>query len=134
MSQNYKFKSLQFSEKEKEQSEESEKLVVFETGETRTIDLVLLDGTRQGFLYSHMLTVWLGKEGDAEKNERVIKIFFSTHLVTIKGYCLDGLYNELIKLSVKYIKAHDERYLDMVEENETFVTDIKVAWKKGEEK
>jgi len=126
MSQKYKFKSLQYSEEEKVQEITGEKLTVFETGETKTIDFILLDGTRQNFACAHYMTAWLGKED----NDRVIKIFFATHLVTIKGYCLDELYDELIKLSVTFIKAHDERYVDMVDEDKAFVTDIKVAWKK----
>ncbi len=126
MSQNYKFKSLQIAESDHKKAEDPNKLTVFEVGETRTIDFTLLDGTRQNFAYIHYLTAWLGKDGD----DRVIKIFFATHLVTIKGYCLDDLYDELIKLSVKYIKAHDERYADMIEEDKAFVTDIKITWKK----
>ncbi|MEM8938612.1 MAG: hypothetical protein AAGC64_04605 [Bacteroidota bacterium] len=128
MSQKYRFKSLEIAEKEKEQIPRSNKFTVFDIGETRTIDFVLLDGTRQNFAYAHYLTAWLGKDG----GNRVIKIFFATHLVTIKGYCLGGLYDQLIKLSVKSIKAHDERYTDLVEEDRTFVTDIKITWKKEE--
>ena len=130
MSQNYKFKSLQIDKSGQNKEDKAEKapnsVTVFETGETRTIDFVLTDGTRQNFAYSHYLTSWLGKDG----NDRVIKIFFATHLVTVKGYCLDELYDGLTGFSVKSIQAHDERYADMVEEDKTFVTDIKIAWKK----
>ena len=136
MSQTYKFKTLQIvgNGQEKKQAEKDPNAItVFEIGETRTIDFILKDGTRQSFAYAHYMTAWIGKEGDTEKNERFIKVFFATHLITIKGYCLDALYDALISLSVKSIKAHDERYLDMVEEDQIFVTDIKITWKKGED-
>ena len=133
MNQNYKFKSLDIAKNGQNKEETKEKapngITAFETGGTKTIDFVLLDGTRQNFAYTHYLTSWLGKDG----NDRVIKIFFATHLVTVKGYCLDGLYDGLTSFSVKSIKAHDERYADMVEEDKTFVTDIKIVWKKEEE-
>ena len=137
MSQAYKFKSLEIAKigQEKQQEQKtSDAITVFEIGETRTIDFIQKDGTRQCFLYSHMLTAWIGKDGNTEKNaiknERFIKIFFATHLITIKGYCLDGIYDALIKLSVKSIKAHDQRYLDMVAEDKAFVSDIDITWKK----
>ncbi len=133
MNQNYKFKSLEIAKNgqtKEPTKKESSTLSVFEMGETRTIDFVLANGTRQNFAYAHYMTTWIGKDENGEKNERCIKIFFATHLVTIRGYCLDNLYNELIKLSVKSIKVNDERYLDMVNEGQPFVTDIKVTWKK----
>ncbi len=135
MSQTYKFKSLEIAkddQKNKQAEKDPNGITVFEIGDTRTIDFILKDGTRQCFLYSHMLTSWLGKDGNTEKKERVIKIFFATHLITIKGYCLDEIYNTLTTLSVKSIKSHDERYADMVAEDQAFVTDINVSWKKEE--
>jgi len=130
MSQNYKFKSLEITKNGQEKKEtkagDPNALTVFETGETRTVDFISLDGTRQNFTYVHYLTGWLGKDGE----DRVIKIFFATHLVTIKGYCLDEIYNHLATLSLKMVKANDERYLKTIEEGKPFVTDIKITWKK----
>ena len=135
MSQTYKFKSLEIAkngQEKKSTKKDPNAITVFETGETRTIDFILKDGTRQNFAYIHYLTAWLGKDEAAEKTERYIKIFFATHLITIKGYCLDEIYNHLLDFSLKTIKANDERYLDMVEENKPFVMDIKVTWKNKE--
>ena len=130
MSQNYNFKSLSVAKNGQDKKEaktgDPNVLTAFEIGETRTIDFISLDGTRQNFTYTHYLTSWLGKDGD----ERVIKIFFATHLVTIKGFCLDALYDALTKLSVISVKANDERYQSLIENGKTFVTDIKVIWKK----
>ena len=136
MSQNYKFKSLQIADAENNKGKKSEKdsnaLTVFEIGETRTIDFELLDGTRQNFAYAHYLTAWLGKEKVGQKTERVIKIFFATHLVTIHGYCLDKIYNTVTTQTLKYLRANDERYLEMIDDTQPFVRHIEVKWR-GEE-
>ena len=127
MSQTYRFKSLQISKSEESQvSPDDEKLTVYTVGETKTIDFILKDGTRQNFNYNHFITSWLG----IEDNLNIIKIFFSTHLVTIKGYCLDDLYNHLLEHAIKSIKEHDERYISMAEETDVFVTEIDIQWKK----
>ncbi len=132
MSQNYKFLSDQFivSDTNKEGDlTNSNEIVVFKTGDTKTIDFILKDGTRQNFPYSHYLTAWLTKEG----KDRVIKIFFATHLVTIYGYCLDELYSQLIQFKIVSIKANDLRYLYDVDEGKAFVSNVMLEWK-GEEK
>jgi len=87
----------------------------------------LTDGTQQNFAYSHYLTAWLGKEG----KERIIKVFFATHLVTIRGYCLDEIYKATLSQSLKMVTANDERYLSNVPEGNPFVTDVNIAWKSG---
>ena len=130
MSQTYKFKSLAISNngKEKETYDETDKLNVFTLSESKTIDFKLKDGARQCFHYSHFITSWLGKDDELQ----IIKIFFSTHLVTIKGYCLEELYDHLIEHKVKNITEHDERYASMVDEGKVFVIEIDIAWKKSE--
>jgi len=125
MSQNYKFKSLQIHKNSKQTDKEPDQSKVFEIGDTKTIDFELLDGTRQNFSYAHYMTSWIGKDGD----ERVIKIFFATHLITIKGYCLDPIYDAIISLKLKKVKASDERYLNTSEDGKVFVSDIKITWK-----
>lgn len=130
MSHNYKFKSLEIikeNQKKEEQKISNDAVKVYEVGDTRSIDFVMLDGTRQNFPYSHYLTSWLGMEN----NERVIKVFFATHLVTIKGYCLDELYEYLLSQKLKNLKANSNRYLNP-SENETIVTEISIKWKKEE--
>lgn len=127
MSQTYKFKSLAISNngKENDAHEQTEKLNVLTLGESKTIDFKLKDGSRQCFHYSHFITSWLGKEEEVQ----VLKIFFSTHLVTIKGYCLEKLYGHLIEHKVKSITEHDERYGSMVDEGKVFVNNIEISWK-----
>ncbi|GAA3643654.1 hypothetical protein [Flavivirga jejuensis] len=136
MKKDYQFKSLQIAkngEEKKQAQKDPNALTVFETGDTRTIDFCLLDGTRQCFLYSHMLTAWLGKDSNTkENNNRVIKIVFATHLITINGFCLDDIYNHLTTLTLINLKAHDQRYLNAISENSPFITNIKIMWKKEE--
>lgn len=127
MSQNYKFKSLEIakaSQKKEIDETKNDDFKIYEIGESKTIDFVLLDGTRQNFPYSHYLTSWLGVENE----ERVIKIFFATHMVTVKGFCLDELYKLLIQMKLKNIIANDKRFLKDC--NETpFISSIIVDWK-----
>ena len=130
MSQTYKFKSLAISNNGKEGNtyEEIEKLNVFTVGESKTIDFKLKDGARQCFHYSHFITSWLGKDDELQ----IIKMFFSTHLVTIKGYCMEELYDYLIEHKVKNITEHDERYASMVDEGKVFIIKIWIEWKKNQ--
>ncbi|MCH2218680.1 MAG: hypothetical protein MK076_11550 [Flavobacteriales bacterium] len=53
------------------------------------------------------MTAWM----ETENNERFIKIFLATHLVTTKGYCLDQIYNHLLQFKLKRVIVNDERYL-----------------------
>ncbi|MDH7911352.1 hypothetical protein [Winogradskyella sp. SYSU M77433] len=131
MSQTYKFKSLEIAKNGKEKKETTKdpnKLNVYEVGETKTIDFELLDGTRQNFSYAHYITSWIGKDGD----ERVIKIFFATHLVTIKGYCLDPVYEAVASLKLKKLKANNVRYIKSIEEGKTYIIMIEIRWKNNQ--
>lgn len=130
MSQNYKFKSLEIakaSQKKEIDETKNDNFNVYEIGESKTIDFVLLDGTRQNFPYSHYLTSWLGVESE----ERVIKIFFATHMITIKGYCLDELYEPLLSQKLKSIKANNNRYQNP-SDDKALVTEVIIKWKKEE--
>ncbi|WP_136468931.1 hypothetical protein [Flagellimonas onchidii] len=131
MSQTYKFKSLSITnnDKIKDNYQEDENLSVFALGESKTIDFRLKGGSRQCFHYTHFISAWMGKEDELQ----FIKIFFSTHLVTIKGYCLEELYDCLIEHKVKNITEYDERYASMVEESKVFVIEIEISWKKDRE-
>jgi len=128
MSQNYKFKTLSLvkEERQEDQKDNPNGLKVYEIGETRTIDFIQKDGTRQCFPYSHMLTAWYGKEN----NDRIIKIFFATHTVTIYGYNLGYIYEEINKQKIQTIVANDLRYNDMESKNNnSYVIGILVKWK-----
>lgn len=132
MSQNYDFKSLHYGEENK-QNEQNNKandtLTVFETGDSRTIDFIKKDNTRQNFAYSQYLTAWI----ETEDKKRVIKIMFASHQVTINGYCLDIIYDHLRQFNLKSIKAHDERYMNDLPDDAPFTSSIVIEWKGKEE-
>lgn len=131
MSQSYKFKSLIIANgNEGEPKQKQPSIAVFEVGDTRTIDFLQLDGTRQNFAYSHYITSWLRKED----NQQVIKIFFATHCVTMKGYCLEQLYDALAKLTVTSVKAFDERYVDLIGEDQPYLREIEIVWNKEQKR
>jgi len=130
MSQNYKFKSLSIADGNSETDQpntDPNALVVYEAGETKTVDFIKKDGTKQNFPYSHYMTAWYQK--DEKANEWYIKIFFATHTITIQGFSLDTLYNHLKQFTLKTLQAHDLRYTDDVPEGEPFVSSITIEWR-----
>ena len=96
--------------------------LVYKTGDLRTVDFQMLNGDRQNFNYGHHIKAWLGQED----GKTFIRVFFSTDTVTIKGFCLDSLYEDFRKLNVIAVRANDQRYHNTMntDENEPFVTDI----------
>ena len=133
MSQNYDFKSLHYGTDENSNDDEKgvkkRTLTVFDTGDTKTIDFIKKDNTRQNFPYSHYLTAWM----ETEEKKRVIKIMFVTHQVTINGYCLDVIYDELRQFNLKSLKANDERYTNDLADDAPFISSIVIEWKGKEE-
>ena len=99
----------------------------YTTSETNTINFIKADGQQQMFPYSQLITAWT----EHTDEENIIKIFFSTHLVTIKGYSLDKLYREFSKLSITNINGIDKRYYKDFEESIPFVYLIEINWKKN---
>lgn len=131
MSQNYDFKSLHYGEDENGQDKPNashKTLTVFEIGESKTIDFIKKDNTRQNFPYSHYLTAWT----ELEDKKRMIKIIFATHQVTINGYCLDIIYDHLRQFNLKSLKANDERYTSDFPDDAPFITSIIIEWKRKE--
>jgi hypothetical protein len=101
----------------------------YKTGDAGTIDFIKNNGARQMFPYSQLITAWT--ENTDQYN--VIKLFFSTHLVTLKGYNLAKVY-ELIRLhKLEIIVARDERYMNRAKGKQAYVTGIEIEWKKTDE-
>ena len=138
MSQNYNFKSLDIGNDETSKLN-SDSIHVFETGETKTIDFIKLDNTRQNFPYTHYLTSWI----EVKDGKRILKIIFATHTVAIEGFCLDPIYVALKQFQVKTVKANDERYAqgldgrddksdnptEQTQNNRPFISSITIEWK-----
>ncbi|MEM6721124.1 MAG: hypothetical protein AAF611_17475 [Bacteroidota bacterium] len=128
MSQNYDFKSLHYGNSENTETDKDlneNGLIVFETGNSKTIDFIKKDNTRQNFPYSHYLTAWT----EVQDKKRVIKIIFATHQVTIHGYCLDIIYDHVCQFNLKSLKANDERYVNDLLDDTPFITSIMIEWK-----
>ena len=102
---------------------------IYETGDHKMLDLQLLNGERQQFNYGYFITAWTETETDA----KVIKLFFTTHMVTIKGYCLDEIFDNLLTHTVTSIRANDIRYADSADDDAPFVTNIEIKWKGNQE-
>lgn len=106
----------------------SEKLAdneYYTTGETSTVNFVMADGQQQMFPYSQLITAWT--ENTDEEN--VIKVFFATHVVAIKGLNLSVIYKALTNQNLISVVAQDERYLKASDQKKAFVKKIEIEWK-----
>lgn len=139
--QKYKFKTLSIVRQTQEKAathikSNTNDLNVFETGQTKTLSVTQLNGTKQNFSYGQYLSAWFGiDEENSEKTERVIKIHFAAHTIIIHGYCLDEIYEALATSTLKSITAHNDRYYQSNLSNTNnppntpFITKIEVNWR-----
>lgn len=74
------------------------------TGDVRNLCFVQPDGKRQFLNYAYLIS----GEYDPEASE--ITLTYTTHIVTVKGYDLNEIYEALMGQVVKKIVAVDERY------------------------
>ena len=101
----------------------------FKSGDCGTVDFIKHDGSRQMFPYSQLITTWT----ETADEHNLIKFFFSTHHVTLKGYNLNPLYELIRKQNLEIVIARDERYLNTSKDNQPYITEIEIEWK-GEKK
>lgn len=106
-----------------EQSDLKEK--GYETGDTKSIDFIKADGTRQMFPYSQLITAWT----EFTDEHQVIKLFFSTHLITLSGYNLGEIYDHIQGQALRRLMVRDARYLNTAKEKQPYVTGIGIEWK-----
>ena len=97
----------------------------YTTGETNTINFVKADGSQQMFPYSQLISAWT----EHTDEENVLKVFFSTHLVTVKGHNLNAIYKHIREQNLVSVFAQDERYLKATGEKIAFVKVIEIEWK-----
>tara|TARA_R110000868_G_scaffold1211_4_gene9401 strand:- start:15048 stop:15437 length:390 start_codon:yes stop_codon:yes gene_type:complete len=107
--------------KDKEELEENG----FKSGNSGTVDFIKQDGSRQMFPYSQLITAWTEKTDE----HNLIKLFFSTHHVTLKGYHLNSLYELIRQQNLEIVIAQDERYLNTSKDNQPYVIEIDIEWK-----
>ena len=99
----------------------------FELGKSVGIEFITSDGARQSFAYSYLITFRL----EAQDKTQKLSLFFTTHWVYVRGYCLDMLYAAIRERTLLAIKQCDERYSQLAEKNgdDPWVTTIDIDWK-----
>lgn len=97
----------------------------FKSGDTGTMDFIKQGGTRQMFPYSQLITTWTEKSDE----HNLIKLFFSTHHVALKGFNLSALYELIRKQNLEIVISRDERYLNTAKDNQPYVIEIDIEWK-----
>lgn len=96
----------------------------YKTGKGNSLDLYLRDGNRHCIQYNFMIYTHL----EQEDNVWVIKIFQTTHMVIIKGFRLDNLYEKIRDHNLKYLKESNDTEVALADENEPFITKIEIDW------
>lgn len=93
------------NENEKKQEGHPDGIANYETpGSGRNLCFVQPDGKRQFLNYVYLIT----GEYDPEASE--IKLTYTTHIVTLKGYNLGELFESLVAQVAKEITCQEERY------------------------
>lgn len=86
-------------------------------------NLCFIDKTDKHYFlnYSYLIS------GEFSPQENLITLFFSTHIVSIKGVDLSSLFEELFHQKLKMIRCGIERYAVIKKDAETFVSEINVT-------
>lgn len=127
MNRNYNFRVDQYPIKEKKS--EGEELYFgeglnYKTEKSSYLDLYLTDNTRHCMPYNYLIYARL----ETEDNLQVIKLFQTTHMILIKGFRLDGLYQNIMDQKLKYVKQSLDTHIALADENEPFIKEIKIDW------
>jgi len=80
------------------------------------------DGRKLFLNYAYLVSGEFVTDGETN----TIKLAFTSHLVTLKGYGLEELYIALIEQIPRIIEEEDARYRD-TSESKTMVTEIVVS-------
>ena len=88
----------------------------------RNICFVWDDGRKSFFNYAYLVSVDL----DIDDNTNVMRLHFSSHVVSLKGYNLELLFNLLVSHKVKSITAVSLRYVLEEYKQVIIVIDIRV--------
>lgn len=90
------------------------------SGHTRNVCFVWPDGKRMFFNYAYLVAAQFNPSEDINE----IKLEFSGHTVTLKGYGLEGLFMEFLDHLPRIVMAVDERYSMGGNSNETTIIEI----------
>ncbi|MEQ9299221.1 MAG: hypothetical protein RIF33_11675 [Cyclobacteriaceae bacterium] len=120
-------KSLNANE---DQTKPDEDWFVYKEGHSPTIDFQPLDGKRIALRYAYLLSIELM----TIDNEQQIKLLYSTHTVTVKGYCLTPIYELMRNDGLASLRANDNRYENLKEDNTPFIKEIDTVWRNTQDK
>ena len=89
------------------------------------MDLYLKDGSRHLLHYSYLIYAEL----ETTENVQVIKMFQTTHMIIIRGYRLEVLYEKIKGHNLEYIKESNQTELAIADDNEPFISEIEIDWR-----
>ncbi|MDQ6482167.1 hypothetical protein [Dyadobacter sp. LHD-138] len=92
-------------------------------GTTRNVCFVWPDGKRMFFNYAYLIAA----EFDPTKETNEIRLEFSSHTVTMKGYGLEALFMDFLDHVSRTITARDLRFNISSKTNEPFVFKITIS-------
>lgn len=91
-------------------------------GINRTICFVWADRRKKFFNYLYLVSGELDVGGDLN----VITLYFTTEIVTLKGYSLEDLFSLIMNQTVPVIIQDDERYAPSDYDNAYIITEMSV--------
>ncbi len=90
-----------------------------------TLLLLGVEGRNWVLPWVHFQYAWLVRSGE----EETIKLFFSSHELSLEGVRLGSLLEHFAKFGVEWVRAYDRRYLELCPNEQPFVYRIKVEEK-----
>ncbi|MVM34456.1 hypothetical protein GO755_30780 [Spirosoma sp. HMF4905] len=96
-----------------------------QSGYARNICFAWPGGRRMFFNYAYLVAA----EFDPGHETNMVKLFFSSHTVLVKGYSLDSLFMALLDHFPRLVKATDLRYVLAEDKTEAVVIEIHVEKK-----
>ena len=89
-------------------------------GNIRNVCFVMSDGKMIFLNYAYLVAA------EHNPDESSITLFFTSHVVRLKGYNLENLYGALMFQLSKQVQCLDERYYGTQNRNDTIVTGIAI--------
>lgn len=128
MNQSFNFKYNQLREnnlttKNNAQSpnDENNTTTYYEQGGAKNICFVWPEGRKFFLNYAYLVS------GEYQAEDNNITLIWTTHIVTLKGYQLEKLFDELMQHLPKYVVCVDMRYNQISENGKSVVNEIGVV-------
>jgi len=87
----------------------------------RNICFIWPDGKKKFLNYAYLIS------GEYLPEESAISLIFTSDTITIKGFKLEGLFDDLIQHLPSFISCSDPRYNETLAEPEIIINDIAVT-------